>query len=412
MKILIYSLNFAPEPTGIGKYSYEMAEWLSEKNEVRVICSQPYYPYWKIFDGFDAASYTHQLSGKIKVNRCPIWVPAKPSGLKRILHLVSFALSSFPVLMMQVRWRPDIVWVCAPSLACTPAVLLASKMARATSWVHVHDYEVDVAFRMGLVRGHYLKKSILWLEKCIYRKFDAFSTISRKMLEVGLKKGVDKDKSYIFPNWVNTRSIHPSRNSNYRKQLKISDETIIALFSGTLAAKQDLLIIPRAAKELSARSERVQIIICGDGMLKSELARECEGLQNVLLLPLQPKERMHDLMALADIHLLPQDPGVADLVMPSKLGAMLSSGKPVVSSAKEGSEVAEVLSTCGLLTEPGSAVALAEAIIKLARNESLRLELGASARRFAEHNLSLDAILSNFMDAAKRLREKRNAISG
>ena len=49
MKILIYSANFAPEPTGIGKYSGEMAVWLvAQGHEVRVVAAPPYYPKWKI----------------------------------------------------------------------------------------------------------------------------------------------------------------------------------------------------------------------------------------------------------------------------------------------------------------------------------------------------------------------------
>ena len=49
MKILLYSVNFAPEPTGVGKYSGEMAAWLAEHgHSVRVIAAPPYYPNWQI----------------------------------------------------------------------------------------------------------------------------------------------------------------------------------------------------------------------------------------------------------------------------------------------------------------------------------------------------------------------------
>ena len=53
MKILIYGLNYAPELTGTGKYTAEMAEALAALgHDVRVVCAPPYYPEWKVADGF------------------------------------------------------------------------------------------------------------------------------------------------------------------------------------------------------------------------------------------------------------------------------------------------------------------------------------------------------------------------
>jgi colanic acid biosynthesis glycosyl transferase WcaI len=53
MKIRLYGLNFAPELTGIGKYTGEMAAWLAARgHEVRVVTAPPYYPAWKVSEGF------------------------------------------------------------------------------------------------------------------------------------------------------------------------------------------------------------------------------------------------------------------------------------------------------------------------------------------------------------------------
>ena len=68
------------------------------------------------------------------------------SGLKRLVHLATFALSSFPVLMAQWRWKPDVVWVVEPPLFCAPAAVALARLSGAKAWLHVQDYEVDAAF--------------------------------------------------------------------------------------------------------------------------------------------------------------------------------------------------------------------------------------------------------------------------
>ena len=126
MRILIYSANFAPEPTGVGKYSGEMAAWLAgDGHEVRVIAAPPYYPAWRIARGYRWPPFRRETCAGADVWRAPIWVPKSPGGIKRTLHLLSFAFSSFPLILMQLPWRPDVVLTVAPAFLCAPAGLLA-----------------------------------------------------------------------------------------------------------------------------------------------------------------------------------------------------------------------------------------------------------------------------------------------
>jgi len=119
-------------------------------------------------------------------------------------------------------------------------------------------------------------------------------------------------------------------------------------------------------------------------------------LPNVTFLPLQPFERLNDLLNAADIHLLPQRAGAADLVMPSKLTGMLSSGRPVIATADAGTQVARVVEGRGLVVPAEDEVALHEAVSLLVEDEILRKRLGRAARAYAVEHLGKEEVLLQF----------------
>src|SRR5690349_17980540 len=106
-----------------------MAAWLAEQgHEVRVVTAPPYYPQWKLRPGYSSWRWHTESGAALRIWRCPLWVPQKAGGLKRVLHLFSFAASSLPVMLLQVGWRPDVVWFVAPTLACAPGALLTARL--------------------------------------------------------------------------------------------------------------------------------------------------------------------------------------------------------------------------------------------------------------------------------------------
>ena len=88
MRILLLGLNYSPELTGIGKYSGEMMEWLAERgHEVRVVTAPPYYPAWKVREDYRWWEYRVETSpAGVRVFRCPLWLPERPNGIRRMLH--------------------------------------------------------------------------------------------------------------------------------------------------------------------------------------------------------------------------------------------------------------------------------------------------------------------------------------
>jgi colanic acid biosynthesis glycosyl transferase WcaI len=119
-------------------------------------------------------------------------------------------------------------------------------------------------------------------------------------------------------------------------------------------------------------------------------------LPNVRFLDLQPVLRLPDLLATADIHLLPQRADAADLVMPSKLTGMLASARPVVATAHAGTDLATVVETCGLVVAPENPDAMAQAINTLANDQNMRETLGAAGYEYAHAHLDSEAVLGKF----------------
>ena len=398
MKILIYSANFAPEPTGIGKYSGEMAVWLvAQGHEVRVVAAPPYYPKWKIEADYAWRWYWRGDYHGAQVWRAPLWIPKRPGGLTRILHLLTFALTSAPVMLRQVFWRPDVVMTVAPAFVCAPMGWLTARLCGANAWLHIQDFELDVAMRMGIIKGRWLQALALKIERTILRRFDVVSSISRKMVNLLKQKGVTPERCCHYPNWVDVSHIQPlGEPSSYRAELGIDADAVVVLFSGSLGKKQDLMLIPEAARVLQHRSKLV-FVICGDGVMQPALEKAAQFLPNLKLLPLQPFSRLGELLGLADIQLLTQSADAEDLVLPSKLSGMLASGRPIVATCNAGTEIAAIVEQCGLRVAPGDAVGLAEAIVTLADAPALRQEHGMQARRYAQQLFAQQAVLERML---------------
>lgn len=400
MRILVYTANFAPEPTGIGKYSGEMSAWLARAgHQVRVVAAPPYYPHWQVAPEHRGKIYSREQRDGVDVWRAPLWVPRQLSGQSRSLHLLSFALSSLPVVLWQAVWRPDVVVTVAPYIACAPAGWLTARLCGAKAWLHVQDFEVDVGLRLGMVNDGIFHRVLSAFERWLMRRFDRVSSISQRMLGRAEQKGVSRARLVYFPNWVDANAIRPLGSaSRYRKDLGLPDEAVVALFSGTLGAKQGLQVIAEVARRL-VHVVRLVFVICGDGVLKPQLLEMCRGLPNVHFLPLQPVEELGELLGMADIHLLTQSPAAQDLVMPSKLAGMLASGRPVVGTCNRDTEIAAVVGEFGLVTPPNDAAALAAAIEELASQPERRARMGAGARRYAQAHLAIDAVLGRFNTA-------------
>jgi colanic acid biosynthesis glycosyl transferase WcaI len=398
VKILLYGINFAPELTGVGKYTAEMAAWLArEGHEVRVVTAPPSYPDWAVQQGYSARRYDKSAWQGVSVVRCPLWVPRVPTAARRLLHLLSFAVSSAPAVLAQLRWKPDVVWVVEPTFFCAPMALLAGALSRACTVLHVQDFELDAAFKMGLLKGAWLLRAVARLELAVLRRFDVVSTISGKMIERLQAKGVQPERLHFCPNWVDVGVMKTGAGSQrFRQLLGLPPDAVVALYSGNMAQKQGLELLAEVAAALVGEP-RLHFVFCGNGTGRAGLQLACRGLANVSFLDLQPVELLPELLATADIHLLPQRADASDLVMPSKLCGMLASGKPVVATALAGSELEAITRQCGVVVPPGDGRAAAAAVLRLVHDPALAARLGSQGAAYASRDLDQDVILQRYV---------------
>ena len=397
-RILIASIHFTPELTGIGVYSGELAEWLASNGyQVHVVCASPFYPAWRPLAGF-RNRYRRSSKDGLTVLRSPLYIPTKLSAARRMLHLFSFALTSLPLLLSQIVWQPAIVISVVPTYAVAPIAWLVARLCGAKCIVHVQDFEVDAAFRITGAPSGLLQRIVLRLESWLLRRFDLVSTISKKMRSGLIDKGAIADRTILFRNWVDLDRIYPLPDTGAaRADFGIPQEAIVCLYSGNMGRKQGIETLAEVALKLQHRSD-ILFMFCGDGEMRKMLEQETIGLPNVRFLPLQPVERLNSLLNCADIHLLPQRRAAADLVLPSKLGGILASARPVVAGADAGTELAEMVADCGLVVPPEDPEAFADAVTRLANNPELRGRLGQSGRIRAEEQLSKRSIIAGFVN--------------
>jgi colanic acid biosynthesis glycosyl transferase WcaI len=411
MRLLIYGPNYAPEKTGTGKYTAEMAEWFAARgHDVQVITGPPHYPEWKLHEGFRNKHWTETRSG-VRVRRVPMYIPlGKVTPKRRIRMETSFSIHAARPWLRQLlaRTKPDVVIAVCPPMQ----VGLPPRVFRAlckVPWVfHIQDLQVDAALRLGILGPSRFTRVLYSIEEKLLRKATIVSTITPGMAKRIQEKGVHPDRIWQVPNWSDIQTMRPSERFNaFREQVGAGPSDMLLLYAGNMGKKQGLEIILEAARRLQDDT-RLKFVLVGDGAVRHELQAQADGLANVRFLPLQPWERVPEMLNAADVHLVVQKREAADLVMPSKLTNILAVGGCALGTTDSGT-LHDVLVDVGHVVSPEDPVALARGIEELANDPGLRAALGQRARTYAEKHLDRDVILTRLEESLVRLTQRPRA---
>jgi len=402
MKILIYGINYAPELTGIGKYSGEMGEWLvKEGHDVTVFTAMPYYPEWEIHSKFKGKWWHKEIIGGAKVYRSPLYVPKGISSLKRIIHELSFLFnSSFYWTRSLFQKKYDLIICVSPPFHIGILPFFYSKLKKTILVTHIQDLQVDAAKDLNMLTNPTALNLMFKAEKKLLKNSTFVSTLTKGMSDRVEGKGISKDKIIMLPNWVDLEMMRPlPKDKSLRSKFGIPSDDIVILYSGNMGEKQGLDILIDVAESFKDRTN-IHFILVGSGVGKQRLQEMAIGkqLDNIKFYPLQPYEDLPALLATADIHLVLQKKSASDLVMPSKLTGILAVGGSAIITALPGTSLHEVTAqyNMGIICEPESSGALKKAI-ETAIGSDLS-EIRKNAYNYAQTHLNKNVILSNFLN--------------
>jgi colanic acid biosynthesis glycosyl transferase WcaI len=333
----------------------------------------------------------------IEVFRCPHYIPAKPSGIKRVIADFSFCFTGFlKIFQLLFRSKFDFILVVAPPFQLGLLGLFYRMIRGGKLIYHIQDLQVDAARDFKLIKSAVVINILLKVERYILKKADTVSSISTGMI----KKIAGKYNREVvfFPNWVDTNLFYPIKGrEGLKKDFNFKESDTIILYSGAIGEKQGLETILDSAEKLKEYAN-LKFIICGSGPYKEKLREQKEkrALQNVFFMPLQPYEKLNSFLNMADIHLVIQKANATDLVMPSKLTAILSVGGVAIITANKGSSLFDVVAAheMGILVEPENPKAFIDALDRTLKADNEIIN--QNARLYAEQHLSIDGIFRSF----------------
>jgi len=384
MRIVVWGINYAPEVAGIGPHNTALCEYLKrERHDVEMLTTFCYYPAWRKLPEDEHCIYRTDNMDGIPVHRCWHYVPDRPGNRLRILHELSFIITS--TLRFLALKRPDFIVVVSPPLLIGAAAWLVGLVKRAPFIFHVQDLQPDGAVGLGMLKTHVFVRALYKLEAFAYRKAHRVSGISPGMLEVFFKKQVPASKQLYFPNTVVLpKNGELQQRGRFRAKHGLGPDEFLALHSGNLGVKHGLQILVEASRFI--KNKRIKILICGDGTARNLVADLIaqRGAKNILMLSLQADSDYRDMLADADICFITQEKGSGRSFFPSKLLNALAYSKPVFAVADAESELSRVLDEggFGVKVPPDEPETLALELDRVSTDPEMLARLGAAGRKF------------------------------
>lgn len=399
MRILIYSYNYHPEPIGIAPLMTELAEGLvAQGHQVRVVTAMPNYPQRRIYNEFKGKLYLTELKNGVAIQRNYVWIRPKPGLIDRILLDASFVLISL-VHALKGR-RPDVILLTVPPLPVSVPAALLGWLHRCPVVLNLQDILPEAAVHTGLLTNKRMIAIFEKLENFAYRTATKISVIADGFIDNLVGKGVPKSKIRLIPNWVDVNFIQPlPKENNYFRAAHQLDGKFVVMYSGNIGRTQPLTALIDAAACLRAIPD-IAVVIVGEekALQELELYRQKVDAPNVLLLPFQPREKLPELLAAADVGLVMQKENVISFNMPSKIQVLLASGRAILASVPASGTAAKAVqhSGGGVVVPPEDPEALAAAILDLYKNPDKAARLGQQGRQYAIENYSFKHALEQY----------------
>lgn len=303
--------------------------------------------------------------------------------VSRVLSFLSFSASAL-LSGLGVRGA-DVVWGTSPPLFQALGALALARLKGVPFVLEVRDLWPDFAVQLGVLRSPVLIRAARWAERLLYHQADAIVVNSPGFTPHLAACGVPEERVALVPNGVEVDDFDPSgRGEAFRRELGVGPGDVLVLYAGAHGVPNDLDTLLDAARQLGD-DRRVRVALVGGGRDKARAVERARalGLDNVTFVPAQPKERMPEVLAAADVcvALLKAIP-LFDTTYPNKVFDYMAAGRPTV-LAIDG-VIRRVIEAAegGIFAPPGDASAMARAVRRYADDPELRRRHGARAREY------------------------------
>jgi colanic acid biosynthesis glycosyl transferase WcaI len=391
-RALVVTQYYSPELVGSAPFCADIAERLAQAGwDTTVLTGLPHYPEAEIFPSHRAGANRREAINGVRVERVHVYVPRRRSSLHRIASEAWFLLQGCWALASGRVKKERLVLSLCPSIL---AVLLGAIARRAGGRhvVVVHDIQSGLAQGLDMVRASWLLRVMRLCEREVLNRADLIVVLTDEMRDhlrqIGVTVAIE-----TLPIWADTIRIQPV--------VEPPDEAGRLVYSGSFGRKQKLEQIIALAARLQERAPRIEILLRGRGkefdMVRAQAL--AAGLRNVQFADLVPPERLFVDESGADIHLVVQNPSATGFALPSKIYNIMAAGLPCLAPTEPGSALARLQQAsqgflCPHSDEPD---ALADAVLRLAKDKSLRRELGRNGRRFIETNCAKTLVLDRLL---------------
>ncbi|GIU85332.1 MAG: glycosyltransferase WbuB [Acidimicrobiales bacterium] len=409
MKILVVVPHFPPDlaPTGtvVGRIVDELA---GMGHRLHVVTSLPWYRLHDVEEPWRGRPVRVERTGWGRVTR--VWpFPTSKEDLRR--RAASYAAFTAVVTLAALPPRPsaDVVFAMSPPLTLGLSGIVAAAWHRAPLVFNVQDVFPDVAVELGVIGEGRVLRAARKLELMVYRRAAAVTVLSDDIAENVSAKlsaaGVDPvGKVEVIPNFVDVEAIRPgSRENSYRREFGLGDRTVV-MYAGNVGFSQSLHLMLEAARRMRDRSD-VVFVVNGAGAALEQLKAEARDLPNLLFVGYQPADRLAEVLAAADVQVVPLKKGLARSSVPSKLYTILAAGRPVLASVDEGTEVARIVrsSGAGMWVPPDDPHAFVDTLRQLIDSPEQRAEMGMRGRAFVERWVSPRGVAERYDQLFRRL---------
>ena len=422
MNLLVVCPHFDPDvaPTGVvmSRIAHEL---IARGNQLHVVTSLPWYQHHAIDAGWDGQLVRTERTDWGRISR----VHPFPTD-KRNIPARALAFGGFTALATLVgafgRVRPDAVLAMSPPLTLGLAGRIAATARRAPLVFNIQDVFPDVAIELGLLSGDRVIRAARALERLSYRMSDAVTVLSddladnvRSKITIGLEgeqAQAQAKKVRVIPNFVDTNAIRPAaRENSYREQYGLIGKKVV-MYAGNVGFSQSLDLVLEAARSFEVSRPDVVFVINGGGSARPDLERDAAHLQNVRFIDMQPIERLPEVLAAGDIHVVPLRAGLAWSSVPSKLYSILAAGRAIVASVDSGTEVERTLerAAAGIAVPPDDPRAFAGAISELIDDSDRAARMGASGRLFVERWASPAAVAESYENLFAELIGRKKSL--